>query len=120
MPLKYGILVSQRKEPTTIEYAGEDVERVHSMALFAGPLVWGKPFTIQFTGTNVKYSEDGSTYSTTLSKEIHSGDTFSISAMAYQAGIRLNCWKGEFVTSLMKAISNYPINEPTETAQNLR
>lgn len=39
MPLKYGILVSQRKEPTTIEYAGEDVERVHNKHLFIRSLV---------------------------------------------------------------------------------
>ena len=39
MPLKYGALISQREEPTTIEYAGEDVERVHNMGQLATPLV---------------------------------------------------------------------------------
>ena len=38
MPLKYGTRISST-EPTTIEYAGEDVERVFNMMNFAGPLV---------------------------------------------------------------------------------
>lgn len=45
----------------------------------------------------------------------------SISAGFYQAGIRLDCWKGEFVTSTVTSLdAEYPLDAPTETAQNLR